>query len=69
MIDEESPELLSLETAATVDCPCCGETNWLELDPLTVGVMVQDCEVCCRPWQLTISRDQDGRLIVDAVPS
>jgi hypothetical protein len=22
--------------------------------------MVQDCEVCCNPWQVTITRDRYG---------
>jgi hypothetical protein len=22
--------------------------------------MVQDCEVCCNPWQMTVTRDRDG---------
>jgi hypothetical protein len=26
--------------------------------------MVQDCDVCCRPWQLFVERDEDGRLYV-----
>lgn len=65
--DIAPPDLLQLDTAATVECPYCGEPNWLEIDPATAGVMVQDCEVCCQPWQLTISRDDCGRLVVEAV--
>ncbi len=26
--------------------------------------MVEDCEVCCRPWQLRVDRDDDGEPIV-----
>ncbi|HEX3128545.1 MAG TPA: CPXCG motif-containing cysteine-rich protein [Thermoanaerobaculia bacterium] len=21
---------------------------------------MQDCEVCCNPWQVTVTRDRDG---------
>jgi hypothetical protein len=31
------------------------------------GAYVQDCEVCCRPWAVTVSRDADGDLSVDLV--
>ena len=45
-----------VDTSATVVCPYCGETVTIELD---VGggaqqQYVQDCEVCCRPWQVEV---------------
>jgi hypothetical protein len=42
-----------------VQCPYCGE--WLEiyLDPESRGEMVQDCEVCCRPWALSVTADRE----------
>jgi hypothetical protein len=53
-MDTHDPGLFSLQ------CPYCGE--WLEvpLDPQSEGEMVQDCEVCCNPWQLTVRRGRDG---------
>jgi hypothetical protein len=36
----------------------------LYIDPDSAGAMVEDCEVCCRPWQLEIDRDEDGELSV-----
>jgi hypothetical protein len=48
-----------------VQCPYCFQVIDLSLDPETRGVTIQDCEVCCRPWQLTVKhRKRDGRLLV-----
>lgn len=49
-----------------VVCPYCCETVQIQLDPETVGEMVEDCEVCCRPWQLRVERDREGRVHVAA---
>jgi hypothetical protein len=44
-------------------CPYCGETVslWLE-DEGVEQRYVEDCPVCCRPWQVTVWRDEDGML-------
>ncbi|MCA1585462.1 MAG: CPXCG motif-containing cysteine-rich protein [Acidobacteria bacterium] len=44
-----------------VTCPYCGEEVDIYLEPEMKGVWVQDCEVCCNPWQLRLVRDADGR--------
>ena len=45
-----------------VVCPYCGEEIELGVDPGggTVQEYVEDCEVCCRPLQLTVSWDVGG---------
>ena len=43
-----------------VQCPYCFERVEITIEADTWGSMVQDCEVCCNPWQLTIRRDRDG---------
>ena len=48
-----------------VQCPYCFEMVELDLDPETTGSFVQDCEVCCNPWQITVSRDGEGEPHVD----
>jgi hypothetical protein len=48
-----------------VVCPYCFETVELELDPDTTGELVQDCEVCCNPWLLRVTRDADNVPSVD----
>jgi hypothetical protein len=49
----------------TVQCPYCFEMVELDLDPDTRGVVTQDCEVCCHPWTLHITRDSEGEFHVD----
>jgi hypothetical protein len=44
-----------------VVCPYCGEEVEIVVEPDTRGVMVQDCEVCCNPWQLRIVGDGEAR--------
>jgi hypothetical protein len=43
-------------------CPYCGEQ--VELDVVDDGwgrqSYVQDCPVCCQPWQVDLTRDRDG---------
>ena len=51
----------------TVQCPYCFQVQTLELAPEDLGRMVQDCEVCCRPWDIEVYRDAQGN--VDAVVS
>ncbi len=46
-----------------VQCPYCHEFVEIALEPDLQGAMVWDCEVCCRPWQLTIVR-RAGRVRV-----
>lgn len=43
-----------------VQCPYCGERVEIEIEPDVYGTLVQDCEVCCNPWSVTITRDRDG---------
>ena len=37
-----------------VTCPYCGELVEIVIEDDLKGEMVWDCEVCCRPWSLTI---------------
>lgn len=48
-----------------VQCPYCFESVELDLDPETEGRFVQDCEVCCNPWSITVTYDEDGNPTVD----
>jgi hypothetical protein len=46
-----------------VVCPYCYEALDLWIDPETEGSFVQDCDICCRPWQVTVVRDEEtGRV-------
>lgn len=63
--DDQDPadDDLAFDTAATITCPHCGEQVDITLDSDGGAVQeyVEDCEVCCRPWQLHVSFDLDGK--------
>ena len=54
------------ETGATVCCPYCGEVNEIALDPGggSHQEYVEDCQVCCRPWQVAVQYLPDGSVEV-----
>ena len=37
-----------------VTCPYCGETVEIYLESDVEGHFVQDCEVCCNPWEIDL---------------
>ncbi len=43
-----------MEDSFQVTCPYCGETVELFLESDVEGSLVQDCEVCCNPWQIQV---------------
>ena len=51
-----------LDTEATVECPYCGEAVEIALDPGggSIAEYVEDCSVCCRPWQVRVAYDEEG---------
>ena len=51
-----------LQTDADVDCPWCGETVSITLDPYggSVQEYTEDCEVCCNPWRVIVRFDESG---------
>ena len=59
------------DTGAAVDCPYCGETVEIALDPGsgTRQEYVEDCQVCCRPWQVHVTYLPDGTAEVTAEAS
>lgn len=65
--DGEGPDGTG-DHSAQVSCPYCGA--WVEviLDPggASLQQYVEDCEVCCRPWHLTVQWDASGNASVEA---
>lgn len=48
-------------------CPYCGESIELLIDGSVPDQRyIEDCQVCCRPIQLTVSTDDDGEPQVSA---
>lgn len=44
-----------------VTCPYCGEAVEITVEEDVGGGFVQDCEVCCNPWLVRVTRSGDGR--------
>ncbi len=42
-----------------VTCPYCSEEIELYVEPDVRGSYVQDCEVCCNPWTVRVTREDD----------
>jgi len=42
-----------------VQCPYCGEEVELSIERDVCGQFVQDCEVCCRPWKVSVYRSAE----------
>jgi len=42
-----------------VTCPYCGEEIEIYVELDVSGSYVQDCEVCCNPWMVRVSREGD----------
>jgi hypothetical protein len=59
------------DTDARVVCPCCGEAVEIALDPGGGAHQeyVEDCPVCCNPWLVHLSYDDEGRAGVWLEPS
>ena len=43
-----------------VCCPFCGEQVEIYVEADARGSFVQDCEVCCNPWLVRVTRSPDG---------
>jgi hypothetical protein len=52
-----------VETEFEVTCPYCGEAVTIYLERDVRGTFVQDCEVCCNPWQVYVEHDEGERYV------
>lgn len=52
---------MSLQDEIEIDCPYCGERIVLLVDA-SAGDQdyVEDCQVCCRPINISVTLDDDG---------
>ncbi|MGZ8458255.1 MAG: CPXCG motif-containing cysteine-rich protein [Gemmatirosa sp.] len=59
------------DTQAEVWCPYCGEPNEIGLDPGggPLQEYVEDCGVCCQPWRVFVSYQEDGSASVGLEPA
>ena len=67
--DEESSDGTA-DGEATITCPHCGEAIEIALDAGSGARQeyVEDCEVCCRPWRVSVHYRSDGHADVQVVP-
>jgi hypothetical protein len=56
------------DTSADVACPYCGEANTIAVDPGSGSDQsyVEDCQVCCQPWRVSVHYQSDGTADVTA---
>jgi hypothetical protein len=59
------------ETEALVNCPYCGESTEVALDPGSGSNQeyIEDCQVCCRPILMYVKYARDGRAEVEVYAS
>jgi hypothetical protein len=59
------------ETEALVNCPHCGESTEVVLDPGSGSDQeyIEDCQVCCRPILMYVKYARDGRADVEVYAS
>jgi hypothetical protein len=43
-----------------VTCPYCGEHVLIQVEEDVRGSFVHDCEVCCNPWLVRLTRSAEG---------
>lgn len=68
--DEDDPSLEEdfpmgdgvADLTADVHCPYCGEPVEIALDPGSGSHQdyIEDCQVCCQPWRVSVLYDEEG---------
>jgi hypothetical protein len=52
-----------MDASFLVTCPYCGEELEIWIEPDVTGSFVQDCEVCCNPWLVSVTWAEGDRYI------
>ena len=53
----------SVQEDFVVTCPYCAEEVEIHVEADVTGTLVQDCDVCCNPWLVRVTGDDEGRSI------
>lgn len=70
-LDEDFPTADgTADGEAVIVCPHCGEAIEIALDAGSGSRQeyVEDCEVCCRPWRVSVHYGSDGHADVQVAP-
>ena len=68
-LDEWLPSAAVKENSVGIDeefvvvCPYCGEELQIRVESDVKGSFVQDCEVCCNPWTVSVAHDGGDRYV------
>jgi Cysteine-rich CPXCG len=60
--DPDDEEMGHADEGTAVSCPYCGAANEIALDPSGGRRQdyVEDCQVCCQPWNVHVRYRRDG---------
>lgn len=51
-----------------ISCPYCGEMIEILVDPSVENQnYIEDCQVCCQPMNLTVTINEEGVPLVEAI--
>lgn len=58
-----------VETSETIQCPFCGQDSVVTIDTRhATQRFISDCEVCCRPFEVTVECEAGEILSLDVAP-
>ena len=65
--DDDEETLARIDDVQDVECPYCGALNAITIDPSGGASQsyVEDCQVCCRPWEVQVTIDEDGKVGIE----
>lgn len=65
--NDEAEEMFDDGGYSSVQCPYCGQVVQITLDAGggRVQEYVEDCAVCCQPWNVTVRFSNDGSSSVE----
>jgi hypothetical protein len=69
-LDADFPlDEVDADTEAFVECPYCGESNEIAIDPGSGSDQeyTEDCQVCCRAWLVHVHYSRDGSAEVEII--
>jgi len=60
-------DFAQIDDVHDVECPYCGALNSITIDPSggSSQSYVEDCQVCCRPWEVQVTIDEDGAVAIE----